>query len=97
MLSQRQCLGANNSDVAEILVEKDLFSVEGMALDWMSNMLYFVDGMKARIQVIRTDVSHAGRMRRTVLGPDQLKKPRGIALHPVAGLVLVISSVVACT
>ncbi|XP_054265258.1 sortilin-related receptor-like isoform X2 [Macrosteles quadrilineatus] len=81
----RQCLGTDNTNLPEVLVEKDLASVEGMALDWMTNMLYFVDGIKARIQVIRTDLSNAGRMRKTVLGPDKLKKPRGIALHPAAG------------
>lgn len=66
-------------------MEKDLASVEGLALDWMTNMLYFVDGLKARIQVVRTDLNHAGRMRYTVIGPNILKKPRGIALHPAAG------------
>jgi hypothetical protein len=69
----------------EILVEKELSSIEGMALDWMSNVLYFVDGMRAKIEIIRTDINHEGRMRRTILGPDTLKKPRGIAVHPKKG------------
>lgn len=79
----RQCLG--NGSEAEILVSTDLSSIEGMALDWISNTLYFVDGMRSKIELIRTDVKGAGRMRTTVLGPDVLKKPRGIALHPRAG------------
>ncbi|XP_046665505.1 sortilin-related receptor-like isoform X3 [Homalodisca vitripennis] len=81
----RQCLGKDNTNTSEILVENDLSSVEGMALDWMSNMLYFVDGIKCRIEVIRTDIDHEGRMRYTVLGPSVLRKPRGIAVHPAAG------------
>lgn len=35
--------------------------------------------------MIRTDISHSGRMRRTVLDQGVLKKPRGIALHPRYG------------
>jgi len=69
----------------EILVEKDLSSIEGMALDWMSNVLYFVDGVRATIEIIRTDINHEGRMRRTILKSDTLKKPRGIAVHPRIG------------
>jgi hypothetical protein len=69
----------------EILVENDLSSIEGMALDWMSNVLYFVDGMRAKIEIIRTDIDLEGRMRKTILGPENLKKPRGIAVHPIKG------------
>ena len=80
---QRQCLDGKREP--EILVEKELSSIEGMALDWMSNVLYFVDGMRAKIEIIRTDINHEGHMRRTILGPDNLKKPRGIAVHPQKG------------
>ncbi|XP_067011986.2 sortilin-related receptor isoform X2 [Anabrus simplex] len=79
----RTCL---NNGEREILVDKDLASIEGMALDWVSNNLYFVDGMKAKIEVVRTDLHNEGRMRRTILGPEQgIKKPRGIAVHPMQG------------
>ncbi|RZC34546.1 sortilin-related receptor-like [Asbolus verrucosus] len=78
----RQCL---NDSEPEILVSSDLASIEGMALDWISNTLYFVDGMRSKIELIRTDINHSGRMRRTILGSDHLKKPRGIALHPKSG------------
>ncbi|XP_031838991.2 sortilin-related receptor [Nomia melanderi] len=79
----RQCF--NGTNAPEILVETDLSSIEGMAFDWVSNLLYFVDGVKMRIQVIRTDISNMGRMRRTILGPNNLRKPRGIAVHPMNG------------
>lgn len=78
----RQCF---DDSAPEILVSSDLASIEGMALDWISNTLYFVDGLRSKIELIRTDINHSGRMRRTVLGPAHLKKPRGIALHPKAG------------
>ena len=55
---QRQCLG-NGTNQAEILVESELSSVEGMALDWVSNLLYFVDGMRQKIEVVRTDINYA--------------------------------------
>ena len=80
----RQCFLDGRSR-PEIIVETDLSSIEGMAFDWVSNVLYFVDGVKMRIQIIRTDVSHGGRMRRTILGPNDLQKPRGIAVHPMFG------------
>ncbi|XP_016840986.1 sortilin-related receptor, L(DLR class) A repeats-containing-like isoform X2 [Nasonia vitripennis] len=80
----RQCFKSGKS-APEILVETDLSSIEGMALDWVSNVLYFVDGVKMRIQIIRTDMSSMGRMRRTILGPNNVQKPRGIAVHPMAG------------
>lgn len=80
----RQCF-KDGMSAPEILVETDLSSIEGMALDWVSNVLYFVDGVRMRIQIIRTDVPHFGRMRRTILGPNNVQKPRGIAVHPMRG------------
>lgn len=79
----RQCL--SNGSAQEILVSSDLASVEGLALDWISHTLYFVDGTRAKIELIRTDINHFGRMRRTVLNSTVLTKPRGIALHPTSG------------
>lgn len=81
----RQCF--SNGSTSEILVSSDLASIEGMAYDWISHHLYFVDGLRARIELIRTDINYSGRMRRTILGPDVLKKPRGIVVHPTAGYI----------
>lgn len=44
-----------------------------------------MDGARAKIEVIRTDVNNTGRMRRTILNGTTLDKPRGIAVHPVRG------------
>lgn len=80
----RQCM-KSGVDLPETIVSTNLKSVEGMAFDWVSNLLYFVDGARATIEAVRTDISHQGRMRRTILSSPNLKKPRGIALHPKAG------------
>ncbi|KAF2902543.1 hypothetical protein ILUMI_03643 [Ignelater luminosus] len=79
----RQCF--NNGSSPEILVSTDLESIEGMAYDWISHHLYFVDGNRARIEMIKTDINHSGRMRKTILDSRNLIKPRGIAVHPAAG------------
>ncbi|KAK2708068.1 hypothetical protein QYM36_015679, partial [Artemia franciscana] len=79
----RQCLNGNQSH--ELLVESSLQSIEGMAFDWTSRNLYFVDGQLAKIELINVDVNHSGRMRRTVLNKGILDKPRGIAVHPLRG------------
>ncbi|XP_063385358.1 sortilin-related receptor-like [Cydia fagiglandana] len=79
----RQCF--NNGTVQEVIVDTDLASIEGMALDWISNVLFFVDGMRKKIEAVRTDLTIAGRMRVTILDNKVLSKPRGIAVHPKAG------------
>lgn len=70
----RQCLDGNST---EMLVSTDLASIEGMAFDWISKTLYFVDGVRAKIELIRTNINHSGRMRRTILNSTVLHKPRG--------------------
>lgn len=79
----RQCF--NNGTTQEVVVDTDLASIEGMALDWISNVLFFVDGLRKKIEAIRTDLTSAGRMRVTILDSRVLSKPRGIAVHPKAG------------
>lgn len=80
----RQCF-KSGSQSAETLVSSDLASIEGLALDWVSKTLYFVDGARSKIELIKTDVNHSGRMRKVILDKNTLKKPRGIAVHPQAG------------
>ena len=82
-LLQRQCFDGNRE--VETLVNVGITNVEGMALDWVSNNLYFVDGGLHQIEVIRTDINHWGRMRRTILNDTILDNPRGIAVHPIKG------------
>lgn len=46
-----------------------------------------MDGARAKIEVIRVDINHTGRMRRTILNETLLDKPRGITVHPSRGYV----------
>lgn len=69
----------------ELLVSEDLKSVEGLAFDWMASNLYFTDGVLKKIEVIKTDVSEFRRMRKLIIGPNFVDKPRGISVHPAKG------------
>ncbi|KAK7603208.1 hypothetical protein V9T40_003207 [Parthenolecanium corni] len=77
------CLSKGNGSVP--VVDSRLHSVEGMAYDWVSKHLYFVDGVLGRIEVVRTDVDDPNRFRKTVINNTIARKPRGIAIHPSEG------------
>nr|XP_049700522.1 sortilin-related receptor isoform X1 [Helicoverpa armigera] len=79
----RQCF--NNGTAEEVIVDRDLASIEGMAFDWISNVLFFVDGLRRKIEAVRTDMTGDIRMRVTILDSTVLSRPRGIAVHPKAG------------
>lgn len=84
---KRLCFDGHHD--VETLVDNNLHSVEGLALDWIAKNLYFVDGERKTLEVIRTDISNYGRMRRTLLDSKTLDNPRGIAVHPVHGLLYI--------
>lgn len=81
----RQCFNGNQS--RETLLETDLASVEGMSYDWISELLYFVDGTRLKIEAITTSEQRYGRvgMRKTIIEKQHLLKPRGIVVHPLEG------------
>ena len=79
----KQCL--KDGKVSEILVSSNISSVEEIAYDWIARNLYFVDGVRAVIEIMRTDLFHLRNIRKIILSPPILKRPRGIAVHPVAG------------
>lgn len=82
----RQCLDGNHT--AEILVETGLMSVEGMSYDWISELLFFVDGTRFKIEALSTSMEPGkGRMRKTIIDAGNLSKPRGIVVHPIAGFL----------
>lgn len=56
--------------------------VEGLALDWITNNLYYIDSRKGTLNVI--SVSNI-TYRRTLL--SNLKRPRAIVVHPNQGYV----------
>ena len=57
----------------------------GMSFDWISKTLYFVDGSRKTIEIVRTDINNEGRMRKVIMNSRELTKPRGIAVHPQHG------------
>uniref|UniRef100_W4VRP1 Sortilin-related receptor n=1 Tax=Corethrella appendiculata TaxID=1370023 RepID=W4VRP1_9DIPT len=82
----RQCLNGNQT--VERLVYTDISSVEGMSFDWVSQLLYFVDGMNLKIEAVTTNHTKQqphGRMRKVILDSRHLMKPRGIVVHPIQG------------
>ena len=81
----KQCL--NNGSSPEPLVISNLHSVEGMAYDHLSKILYFVDGNKKAIEFVKVDENSSGRMRKTILDRRVLGKPRGVAVHPTQGFL----------
>ncbi|XP_046384183.1 sortilin-related receptor-like [Ischnura elegans] len=83
---RRQCI-SDGKELPETLVATDVGSIGGMALDWVSNLLFFVDAMRPTIEVIRIDTNRLGWMRRTILNSTVLSEPRGIAVHPMQGYV----------
>ena len=56
--------------------------VEGLALDWASKNLYYIDSRKGTLNVLYTDEPN----QRKVLLKD-LKRPRAIVVHPNKGYV----------
>lgn len=54
--------------------------VEGLALDWLGDNIYWVDAGAKKIEVSRTD----GRFRKTLL-TSNLDRPRAIVLDPKQG------------
>lgn len=54
--------------------------VEGLALDWLGDNIYWVDAGAKKIEVSRTD----GRFRKTLL-TSNLDRPRAIVLDPKRG------------
>ena len=56
-----------------------------MSYDWISRTLYFVDGSKKTIELVRVDVANEDHMRKVILDQRALSKPRGIAVQPLFG------------
>ncbi|XP_053670657.1 sortilin-related receptor-like [Anopheles nili] len=88
----RQCFNGNSTP--ETLVDNALSSVEGMSYDWISEVLYFVDGMRLMIEALLVPppgtVSPIGSsrtpiIRHTIIDNKHLNKPRGIVVHPMEG------------
>ncbi|XP_063629184.1 prolow-density lipoprotein receptor-related protein 1-like [Cydia splendana] len=67
------------SDI-KVVIEQGVSTAEGLAVDWVANNLYWVEGTLRQIEVARLD----GRYRRTLVSGD-MESPRAIALDPKHG------------
>ena len=87
----------------EVIVSEGINSPEGLALDWVTKRLYWVDDMSNTVEVVNTDGSD-----RRVL-KDGLDRPRDIVVDPfqkyaidqlwfmLCGLCLCVHGVSVCT
>ena len=64
----------------EDIITDDLGSVEGLAVEWESNLIYWSDYGNSRVEVASVD----GKQRKLLFVED-VEKPRGIALYPKKG------------
>ncbi len=60
----------------EVIVSEGINSPEGLALDWVTKRLYWVDDTRSTVEVVNTDGSD-----RRVL-KDGLDRPRDIVVDP---------------
>lgn len=83
----RQCLDGIDQ-YAEVLASVDIRSVNSLAYDWMSELLYFIDDNRQVIDVIKTSAratAASNRWQRTVVSLGENSLPRGLAVHPAQG------------
>jgi hypothetical protein len=78
---QMRCLRGSDMSQHTIIAE-NLDSIEGLAYNWMSRQLFWVDAGHRRIEVVRIDGTQ-----RKVLINGSLDMPRAIALYPKRGLM----------
>ena len=62
------------------MVSKDLRSVEGLAVDWLSENLYYTDSVMGTISAVRLQNPQDVRILLTGLG-----NPRDIVIDPLVG------------
>lgn len=71
-----------NGTSKEIVLASQNEGVEGLAVDWVSKNLYYIDSRKGTLNVLSTrNVTY----RRTLL--KNLKRPRAIVVHPNKGYI----------
>ncbi|XP_044007721.1 very low-density lipoprotein receptor-like isoform X2 [Aphidius gifuensis] len=63
-----------------VVVDKDLTTTDGLAVDWIYNHIYWTDAQKNTIELANFE----GNMRKTLIR-DQIQEPRAIALNPLEG------------
>ncbi|XP_035222728.1 sortilin-related receptor-like, partial [Stegodyphus dumicola] len=72
----------------EAIAESNMAAVEGLALDWISGNVYFSNGERSAIEMVKANTSIA-QVRRIILNNTYIDKPRGLAVHPVKGFLFI--------
>ncbi|XP_051158653.1 low-density lipoprotein receptor-like isoform X4 [Leptopilina boulardi] len=62
------------------VIDQDMTTSDGLAVDWIYNHLYWTDAEKNTIELANFE----GNMRKTLI-TDQVQEPRAIALNPIEG------------
>ena len=62
------------------MIDKDLTTTDGLAVDWIYNHIYWTDAEKDTIELANFE----GNMRKTLI-KDYVQEPRAIALNPLEG------------
>lgn len=76
---EMRCLRGNDV-MTKVIVTENADAIEGLAYNWMSEQLFWVDSGNKRIEVARRDGSH-----RRVLINSTLDRPRAIVVCPKFG------------
>lgn len=81
----RQCLDGNRTP--EVLASVSINAVGSLAFDWMSELLFFIDGNRRTIEVISTAerADAMPRMHRTIIGAREHTDVSGLLVHPGYG------------
>lgn len=80
----------NGNQIREILTTIADAEINGMALDWKSDLLYFIDAHRKTIEIINilpTDSLTENNMHRTVIRTGSDSKPSSIAIDLLNGYV----------
>ena len=64
----------------KVIIRDDLGQVDGLAVEWESELIYWTDYLYERLEVAKVD----GSSRRTLF-TSELYNPRGIAVDPKSG------------
>ena len=72
-----------SSGIIEDIITDNLGTVDGLAVEWESRLIYWADYSNSRIEVASLDGSN-----RKLLFIEEVSKPRGIALYPKKGWVV---------
>ena len=72
-------MNLSSGNIKDIITD-DLGVVDGLAVEWESNLIYWTDYSNSRVEVASVD----GKQRKLLFVED-VNKPRGIALYPKKG------------